>query len=489
MKAGQYGLTAAGFAAKPLSVLLDEEREAFRNAFGDDVDVSGESIAGAYIGNQAAKLAELWSQLEGLWLAGDRDSASGAFLDRLAALVNVNREAAQPTQVTACVRGAEGTELPRGTLARLLSTGDVFSLARTARITRDSLLEIEVDVGDAPTGAPLALTVNGTAASVTTDDGDAKEAVRDRLADAAIKAFGDGFIVEKTGAGGVTVRAADGVSAFSAGVSGGLEISSLGSPAVFAAREAGRIYAPAGTLTVMVSNVQGVDSITNFAEGTTGRAAESDTELRTRLGLAQRQATATETAIQNALARLDGVTYARVYSNRGDKASKGRPPKSYEAVVVGGDDGKIAECIFKNGPAGIQAHGNKTVTVRDSEGFDWSVGFSRPVSRYIWIKIKISLYGEEDFPANGLEAIKDNILAWGADNLDVAVDVIYQRLLAPIYTVPGIASADIKVAATSSPDTEPAGGEYRAANVAIGEVEMVALDRTRISAEIAEDAP
>lgn len=72
MKAAQYGLTRAGFMAKPLAVILEEERE----AFGGDVDVGGESVAGAYVGNIAAKLAALWSQLEGVYLAGDRAAAA-----------------------------------------------------------------------------------------------------------------------------------------------------------------------------------------------------------------------------------------------------------------------------------------------------------------------------------------------------------------------------------------------------------------------------
>ena len=95
MKKTQYGLTDAGFVIKPLSVILEEEKEAFRGVFGDDIDLSDESVAGAYVGNQAAKLAALWDQLEGLWNAGDKDSATGIFLDRLAAFVNVEREAAK----------------------------------------------------------------------------------------------------------------------------------------------------------------------------------------------------------------------------------------------------------------------------------------------------------------------------------------------------------------------------------------------------------
>ena len=148
MKKTQYGLTDAGFVIKPLSVILEEEKEAFRGAFGDDIDLSDESVAGAYVGNQAAKIAALWEQLEGLWNAGDKDSAKGIFLDRLAAFVNVEREAAKKTQVTACLWGDEGTNVPKGSLAKLSTTEDLFALTKAVDIRKTNILGVEVSVSD-----------------------------------------------------------------------------------------------------------------------------------------------------------------------------------------------------------------------------------------------------------------------------------------------------------------------------------------------------
>ena len=316
-------------------------------------------------------------------------------------------------------------------------------------------------------------------------EGDTKEDLRDALYARISETLGETLSVENIGDEGLRILSADGVTAFSADVSGALEIKSVGSPAVFAAKNAGRIYAPSGTLTAMVSNVSGVSSVTNYATGVTGRDAESDTELRVNMNTRQKQATCTEPAIENAISKLTGVTYARVYSNRNIIEASGRPPKSYEAVVVGGDAQTIAETIFANGPAGIQAYGNTVQTVKDSQGYDWDVGFSRPVNRNIWIKIILTLYDEEEFPAGGAAAIKSNIVSWGAENLGVAVDLIFQRLAIPVYEVPGIAHAEIKVAATLDPDTPPDTSEYASANIAVGEVEIAVLDESRISVEVA----
>jgi hypothetical protein len=158
----------------------------------------------------------------------------------------------------------------------------------------------------------------------------------------------------------------------------------------------------------------------------------------------------------------------------------GRPPKSFESIVVGGVDQEIAETIFQKGPAGIESFGSTVMEVIDEEGFTWDIGFSRPENRFVWIKIAYSLNTEESFPINGIEMIKDSIDTWGAANQDVGVDFIFQKLNRPIYDVPGIAFADIKIAVTDDPDP-PEDDAYEAANVVITERQIALIDKTRIS--------
>jgi hypothetical protein len=160
----------------------------------------------------------------------------------------------------------------------------------------------------------------------------------------------------------------------------------------------------------------------------------------------------------------------------------GRPPKSYEAVVVGGDEQEIAETIFDKGPGGIQAFGNIVKDVTDSEGFHWDIGFSRPVNRYIWIKVDYSRNSEEDLPLDAVSAVQDNITAWGQAALNVGIDLIFQKMFRPVYDVRGIGFAAIKVAATLNL-TPPAAEDYRAQNITISEVEIAELDKSRITVQ------
>ena len=130
------------------------------------MDLSDESVAGVYVGNLSAKIAALWEQLEGLWNAGDVDSASGVFLDRLASFVNVKREEAKHTQVTACVWGAEETNVPKETLAKISTTDDIFVLSKAIEITRTNLLGLDVKVSEI---ADFAITIGSATISVTAE--------------------------------------------------------------------------------------------------------------------------------------------------------------------------------------------------------------------------------------------------------------------------------------------------------------------------------
>jgi hypothetical protein len=279
---------------------------------------------------------------------------------------------------------------------------------------------------------------------------------------------------------GLTVHSQTGLEAFSMVSSDtNLDFPLLGFYAAYTATKTGVIIVSIGALNEIVGKVNGLDSAVNYASGITGRAVESDTELRIALGSRQKKAGGSETAIENEIYNVKGVEYARVYSNREIIEVGGRPPQSYEAVVVGGDEQTIAEIIFEKGPAGIQAFGNIIKDVVDSEGFHWDIGFSRPVNKYIWIKVDYSGNSEEDLPMDIVSAIQENIIEWSHTALSVGVNLIYQKMFRPVYDVQGIGFAAIKVAVTTDL-TPPAAEEYRSENVAIGEVEIAVLDRTRI---------
>jgi uncharacterized phage protein gp47/JayE len=475
----EYGITESGFIAKPYSVILAEEREAWKAAFGYDIDTSADTPEGAYIGNQVMKLVQLWEKYEGLWAIGDSDTASGIYLDRLAAMVNVQRKSAVPTTVYVALWGDEGTPVLAGHLTKL-TTREQFALQESITINRAKLLGFLFKISEVDTET-YSFNLSGTLISYTATEDDTEETIQAGLFDQIEAVLPGEYVGVNSGADGMEIHSAVGIVPFSLSCDDPkIEISQLGALGIYKAVVPGSTFAAIGALDRIVSNVSGLDHVINYATGITGRAKESDTELRIEKNNRQRQASGNENAIENEIKKVAGVRYCRVYSNRTMTVKNDRPPKSFEAVIMGGIDQDIAEAIFAKAPAGIQAYGNTIIEVIDAEGFPWSIGFSRPENQYIWIKISYSKNPEESFPINGVELMKDNIDTWGADNQDVGIDFIFQKLTRPIYDVPGIGFADIKVAVTDD-TTPPADNAYTATNITINERQIALVDKTRIT--------
>lgn len=158
----------------------------------------------------------------------------------------------------------------------------------------------------------------------------------------------------------------------------------------------------------------------------------------------------------------------------------GRPPKSFECVVEGGSDADIAEEIWLSKPAGIATYGNTQHTIVDSQGENQAIFFSRPVPIYIWVNVTLTLYSEETFPSNGLQLVQQAILAYG-DSLGVGVDVLLQRVNCAIFTVPGVASGVMTLAATNAANDSP---NYLTNDISIDETEISNWAASRINVVI-----
>jgi uncharacterized phage protein gp47/JayE len=478
-----YGVTDKGFVVKPFEVILKEEQEDFRTAFGNDIDLSDTSIEGVYVKNQALKRTQLWEQLGKLYATGDVDDSFGVYLDRLVNYINVERLKANSTQVYECLWAKEGTVIPAGHLLRLAS-GQTFRINSGLTISRSYLLGLLLTVKEVIAGHNYQFIIDTETISYTAAEGDDEEAIQEGLISSLQTIYSQGaYTAENKGKDGLLIHRSDGTIPFAFLSSDALlEVPLLGGYAKYECTKTGPVFVSIGALNEIVNKINGLDSAVNYASGVTGRAVESDAELRMGLGTRQKQATANEVAIQNEILKVNGVEYARVYSNREIIEINGRPPKSFEAVVVGGDEQAIAELIFEKGPAGIQAFGNIVKDVVDSEGFHWNIGLSRPVNKYIWIKVDYTQNPEEDLPLDIATAIQENIIAWGHTAINVGVDIIYQKMFRPVYDVQGIGFAIIKVAVTTDL-IPPDSSDYLSENVNIGEVEIAVLDKSRITVQ------
>ena len=218
----------------------------------------------------------------------------------------------------------------------------------------------------------------------------------------------------------------------------------------FQAESTGPVEAPVGTLTVIETPVSGVTSANNSTEAIVGRAVETDAELRLRrLRVLARSGTATVNGIRNAVLAVADVSQCMVIENAsGTTDGDGRPPYSFETVVLGGTDADIAAAIFSAKPAGIQTYGTSYAVVVDSQNISHTIYFSRPSQITMHLEISVHPNADPDegdvYPTNGDDLVKAAVLAYAEAAYYMGHDVVLSQFYTPINTVPGVLSIAIR---------------------------------------------
>ena len=231
------------------------------------------------------------------------------------------------------------------------------------------------------------------------------------------------------------------------------------------ALEFGPITMLAGTITEIDNPVTGWDTVNNTSDANEGTNEESDPDLRARRQRSvARDAQAIIDGIRAAVENIDNVTQALVLENDTDAVdANGLPAHSFQVVVSGGADIDVADIIWLKKPAGIQAFGDITEQVIDSQGISHDISFSRPTAVTIYVEVTLTTFAE--YPANGDDLIKQAIVDYANGDLienrsfGLADDVIYTRLYTPINSVAGHEIDDLQISISS-----PASGT---ANIAI----------------------
>ncbi|QCT02733.1 baseplate protein [Paenibacillus algicola] len=238
----------------------------------------------------------------------------------------------------------------------------------------------------------------------------------------------------------------------------------------------------AGAITIIVNPNPDITAVSNPERTQGGREKETDAEFRDRMDQAVAGGGAASLdALRGALLRLDNVRAAAVIENNTMQADPvGRPAKSYQAYVLGGDDQAIAEMIFQKGAAGIESHGDITVQVPDLGGYVHDVKFSR--AEEVQLQISVDVTKNESYPADGDEQIRSALVRYvgGEDGgsyyngLNMGASVIYTRLISAVYSVPGV--EDVSVLVGSGNNLQPANVQiqpFQVAQVRATDIEVI----------------
>ena len=243
--------------------------------------------------------------------------------------------------------------------------------------------------------------------------------------------------------------------------------------------EADAIVGAAGSITEIVNPQSGWTAATNPLDAVLGDPEETDGELRGRRAISLSiPGAGTPEALLAGLLDIDAVTAAIVVENTGDTVdANGLPGHSMECVVENGDEDDIGEVLWERKPGGIKLHGDESVTVTDSQGYDHVLGYSRPTNVLQWMRATYTLYDEEDFPGNGEATMAATLLAEG-NALAIGNDLLPDRFSGPVFAaVAGIETLLVEIA----DDVLGSPGTYSTTPKAIAFNEIAKLDSARIT--------
>ncbi len=238
---------------------------------------------------------------------------------------------------------------------------------------------------------------------------------------------------------------------------------------------------PANTITEITNPIAGVESITNPAALSEGTNIETDAELRERyIKSVARGGASTLASIRASLLELTGVRAALVLENSSSaEDDEGRPPKSIECYVLGGNPDNIGEAILSTKAAGIETVGTQSVSVKDIAGNPHTVNFTFAEEVPIYCRVNISK--STLYPLDGDDRVRTELIKHigGTDadgniysGLGMGQELVYTKLINSAYGVPGINDLELQVSTD--------GVEYITGNIAVTMARVAETDYTRV---------
>lgn len=217
--------------------------------------------------------------------------------------------------------------------------------------------------------------------------------------------------------------------------------------------------AASGTVNVLISNIVGLDRVTNDQDAIIGSLVEDrETFRERRQNSVAINAQGMCGAVYGNVGKLQDVVDVYVIDNpSGQSVTTGETdyplaPHSVLVSVIGGDDYKIAEIILRYSGNGCDFNGNKTVTVKDERYSDpkpsYEVKFLRPTQTPIYFKIRIktgAIIGAESL-------IKNAIIDYFSQNTSskIAASIYSADFFGTVKSISGVRLLDIQVGKSMS---------------------------------------
>jgi uncharacterized phage protein gp47/JayE len=461
-----YGLTPTGFNIPRYDEILSEINAAFISAFGPAINLRADEFLGQAIRVFAARETIVWQQQLGVYNSRYPETAQGINLDNVSSITAIERLPATFSLVTGIATGTLGTIIPAGSIVSVINDSDSkFESIAVATIGAGTNAVQHIAFSAVPDAGTWTIIWNGQQTAIMPFNANAAavQAALNALIGLTTVVTGNyaaGFNITFTGASGsqpqpvVTI----GVNTLTIVLVAVTTVITQPTPGLLPnvtipmiATVAGPVAAQANTLTVIESVVPGWTAFNNPLDADIGKAIETDSAYRLR----RKQALAaggsgTVAAIRTRILEIPEVREAFVVENHTDLPDGfGRPPHSFQAIVLDGSNTDVATAIMDEKPAGIQTFGSTSVSLVDSQGFTEVINFSRPTE--ILIYLELDLHVGPTYPALGDAAVRDAVLAYAHDNFLIG-DTVYPDLLyCPIESVPGIQTITLRIGTAPAP--------------------------------------
>ena len=470
----EYGVTVNGFVRKRLPEIREDIFKSLEQKLGSSVSRQPNSMIGVLVGVYAAELDRMWQLLERDYYDRSPISAGEGSLDNTLAYTNVQRKKAQASYLYAVCYGRSGMILPANCQIKDTS-GYKWNIIEESTITLNDCVHVTLDVATPVDGKVYSVQFDNDAViKYTAKTGDTALVVAVALASQSVPKW-QGNVVD----GKLVFERTDRRYGAVVVPNESFTVMQVGSPIRFDCEEYGEIEPLLNNVTFINTNYDGWFSVSNESETYVGRDYETASEVRQRYASAVfKNSVGMVESIKAALMELQDVTSVTIYENRTDETVDGLKPHSFQAIVFGGDEEAIARTILSVAPLGIDTNGDICVRVEDTEGASQNICFSRPHEVPIYVKVIIKEYNEEVLPGDAIDKIKNIVLAQ-FKKLSMGNDVIYQRLLGPIYSgIDGISYIECSV----SKD----GQTYKQENIAIdrGELAVTKLADITVALEL-----
>ena len=471
----QYGLTPEGYKTKPFDIMVKEVEEALTSSLGS-INLTPPSVFSVLINTFLIEVAKIDLKGEEIYNAGYPNTATGYSLDGIADYNGIKRLSATNSTVTAQVSAINYTTIPIGSEVLIENTNNILLFPQTITVNNERCNSIVLEVID-NTLAEYKVIINNVEYTYEKPDLAFTSDIAEGLK--LLIAANTSLIVTRVESI-LNVSSVDYLSLFTCFATEEIAINSCTTNVDLIAKEAGAIAIPEKSVTTIQTPISGWISVNNLTAGLTGRDLETDIELRTRrIKSIKFSGSGTVEAMKARLLNITGVTSVKILENVTEVTDvNGLPPKSFEALVLGGTDLQIAKMIWLAKPAGIKTYGNTEITVLDSEGKNQVVYFSRSTKVYVFARVIITK--NSDFIPDSIPAIKQNIVNQIL-KVGLGEPVIYQSLFAGVYAVDGITNALITIGGTLVETDIPA---LAAANIIVLPSQIVTTDINKITIEV-----